>query len=77
MRVHLASSIIRLDIDVELVEDARHEDVSRSLEDLHTRERASRDSACAMSGLAAPCDRLGFFVGNRAVEVGRGPHAEI
>lgn len=77
MRVHLTASIVRLDIDVELIEDARHEDVSRGLEDLHARERASRNSARAMTGLAAPCDRLRFFVGNRAVEIRRGPDAEI
>lgn len=77
MGVKFTSFVIGLHIDVLLFEVSSKKDVRRSLEDLDTRKRTTRNDASAMAGFGAPCHCFRFRITNGAVRFGGAPKTEI
>lgn len=75
--VKLATIVIRLQVELGLVEERDNLEVRRRTEELHTRDRASGDKPCAAAGFGAPCDLLALRVANGGRAAGRGPHAPV
>jgi hypothetical protein len=75
--VQFASTVVRLDIDVYLVEETRNEDVRRCMKDLDGCKCASGHDTGTVTWLSAPCNGLSFRVSDGAVRLWWAPQAEV
>jgi len=77
MRVHLATEIIRIQVDELLVDEPIKDCIIRSLPVLDTREGASRDKPGTIPGFGTPSHHLAFLITNGRIRNGGSPKAEI
>lgn len=77
MRVHLASSVIRLDVNKGLVNPAHDLNIRRGLHELNTGERSGRDDACPPPRLGAPRHSLALCISNNSIRLRRAPDTKV
>lgn len=77
MRVHLASTIIRLDVNKRLVNMPNDLNICRGLHKLNTGKRAGRDDPRPTPWFGTPGDSLAFSVPNNSIWFGWAPEAKV
>jgi len=75
--IHLASSILRVKVDVDLIDESGDLNVGRGLEELDASESSSWHHARPMAGLAAPGNGSSLGVTDSRVGNRGSPHTEI
>lgn len=75
--IHLASSIFRVKVDVDLIEDSGDLNVGGGLEELDASESTSGHDARSMAGFAAPGNGSSLGVTDSRVGNRGSPHTEI
>lgn len=76
-RVQFTAIVVRLYINIHLIQDNCDKDIGGCLKELYARKRSSGHDATAMSALGAVRNGLGFSVCDGAIWSSRTPQAEV
>lgn len=77
MWVHFTARVVRVDVDLRLVDEPDDLHVIRRLHELNATQRARWNDARAASWLGAPRDHLTLCVSHDRVRIDRRPQAEV
>jgi hypothetical protein len=75
--VHFASKVVRLNINLALVNETDDLGIGRGPHELNTLKGITRDQTSATTGLGAPCNHLAFSVGDDRIRLARCPKTEV